>query len=214
MEDKAARRAAILQAANALFAAGGGSLPTAAQIATATHLAKGTVYLYFHTKEEIFAALLLEGWQRVMKESRMVLESTKGSRAVKVERFLAALIAQLERNTELLRLDALSYAVLEKNMLADALIAHKSEYMLHVNETGAVIDRTLDLPSGRGVELLMRTYALTTGLWQSYQHAAETRRATPAVAKEMTKKPFHRELLEALAEYWRGALATKSSSRV
>ena len=114
MEDKAARRAAILQAASALFAAGGGSLPTAAQIATATHLAKGTVYLYFHTKEEIFAALLLEGWQRVMKESRIVFQTTRGSRAVKVERFLAALIAQLERNTELLRLDALSYAVIER----------------------------------------------------------------------------------------------------
>ncbi len=204
-EDKAARRAAILQAANTLFITGTGSLPTAAEIASATGLAKGTVYLYFRTKEEIFAVLLLEGWDAVMKEGQLLFQTTKGSRAIKVEAFLANLVAHLERHPELLRLDALGYGVLERNMLHDALVAHKADYTARLEKTGSIIDGALRLPSRRGLQLLMRTYALTRGLWQSYQDAEDSH--LPQVARSLTANPFGRELREALTEYWRGALA-------
>ena len=204
-EDKAARRATILQAANTLFIGGQGSLPTAAEIALEAGLAKGTVYLYFRTKEEIFAALLLEGWSAVMEEGRSLLQTTAGNRAIKVATFLTALVAHLENHPELLRLDALGYGVLERNMPHDVLIAHKAEYTARLEKTGGIIDSALRLPAGRGLELLMRTYALTRGLWQSYQEAEASH--LPHVARGFTK-PFVRELREALTEYWRGALAS------
>ena len=210
LEDKAARRAAILRGAQALFARGHGGLPTAAQIAAATGLAKGTVYLYFQTKEEIFAALLLEGWSAVMLESQTLFLETKGKRAEKVSAFLSTLVAHLERHPELLRLDALGYGVLEKNMLQDALTAHKTEYTAQLEQTGRTIDSALGLFSGRGVQLLMRTYALTKGLWQSYEHAEETLLAGVVVSQVLTPNPFGKELLEALTEYWRGALLRAS----
>ena len=205
-EEKAARRAAILLAANTLFIAGGGTLPTAAQIASATGLAKGTVYLYFRTKEEIFAALLLADWNAVMQQSQLVFQTTRGTRAVKVTAFLNTLVDHLERHPELLRLDALGYGVLEKNMLRDALTAHKAEYMANLETTGDVIDAALHLPQGRGVQLLMRTYALTKGLWQSYQDAEGILLAGVVVSQSLTANPFGSELREALTEYWRGAL--------
>ena len=121
LEDKAARRAAILQAANVLFAAGERRLPKAAKIASATGLAKGTVYLYFRTKEETFAALLLEGWVAVMQESAAIFETEKGTRAVKVNAFVTSLVAYMERHPEILYLDALGYGVLERNMSRDML---------------------------------------------------------------------------------------------
>jgi AcrR family transcriptional regulator len=51
-----------LTAADELFAAAQDQLPSVSSIAEAAGLAKGTVYLNFETKEEIFAQLLLEGW--------------------------------------------------------------------------------------------------------------------------------------------------------
>lgn len=207
LEDKAARRTAILQAANALFAAGDGNLPTAAEIASATGLAKGTVYLYFQTKEEIFAALLLHKWGGVMEESQALLKTTKGTRAAKVSAFLTALVAHLEDHPEILRLDALGYGVLEKNMLHDVLAAHKAEFMTRLETTGSVIDVALRIPEGRGIQLLMRTYALTRGLWQSYQHTEETLSAGVVVSYRLVANPIGVELREALTEYWHGALS-------
>ncbi len=210
-EDKAARRTAILRAANDLFTAGTGSLPTAAEIASAAGLAKGTVYLYFRSKEEIFSALLLEGWAAVMHEGELLFQATKGNRAVKIAAFLSALRTHLEHHPHLLRLDALGYGVLEKNMLYDALVAHKAEYTARLEKTGSIIDAALRLPAGRGLQLLMRTYALTRGLWQSYQDAEHSR--MPHVARSLSAKPFGAELREALTEYWRGALASPAVKR-
>ncbi len=56
-EDKAARRAAILDAAETLLAKDSENLASVAQVAEATGLAKGTMYLYFKTKEEIIMAV-------------------------------------------------------------------------------------------------------------------------------------------------------------
>ena len=205
-EDKAARRAAILRAANTLFTAGEGRLPTATEIASMAGLAKGTVYLYYRTKEEIFAALLMEKWGAVMETSQASFQTSKGSRWTKVNAFLTTLVIHLERHPELLRLDALGYGVLEKNMLRDALAAHKAEYMVRLEKTGSMIDAALRITEGRGVQLLMRTYALTRGLWQSYHHAEELLLAEVVVARSLTANPFCVELREALTEYWRGAL--------
>lgn len=210
-EDKAARRAAILQAARTLFAAGEGSLPAVAQVAAAAGLAKGTVYLYFRTKEEIFAALLLDDWTAVMQESQRLFRTTRGARGARVTAFLATLIDHLEHHPEVLRLDALGYGVLEKNMRHDSLAAHKAGFTVRLGQTGEVIDTALRLPPGRGLQLLMRTYALTRGLWQSYQHEAETQKAGVAPPASLIAQSFAQELREALTEYWRGALTSPSA---
>ncbi|MEI9991289.1 MAG: TetR/AcrR family transcriptional regulator [Rhizomicrobium sp.] len=190
LKDKQNRRQAILDAADALFLSGGGALPSAAQIAAKAGLAKGTVYLYFQTKEEIFAALLLEGWAALLQEVGGTLGDGKGRRAARVAAFLQAFIGYLDRHPGLLRLDALGYGVLEKNLEPEKLKAFKSAFLATLARTGTVVERVLNLQKGHGVRVLMRTYALTRGLWQSSR-----------------PQGFNKELLEALTEYWRGALA-------
>ena len=195
-----------MRAAAALFRAGDGSLPTVAKIAAASGLAKGTAYLYFRTKEEIFAALLLEDWGMAMEQAQVALRVTGGKRGDKVRAFLVSLVAHLDRHPEVLRLDALGYAILEKNMQRDVLRAHKAELGSRLVNTGAVIDGALRLPAGRGAQLLIRTYALTRGMWQSYEHAGQTELAGIAVVAGLKPGIFREELMEALTEYWRGAL--------
>ena len=70
----------------------------------------------------------------------------------------------------------------------------REDFARLVEEAGATVDEALRLPRGRGAQLVARTYALTRGLWQS-------------LADE-NALGFQAELSEALAEYWRGALAS------
>jgi AcrR family transcriptional regulator len=91
-EDKQIRRNAILEAARNLFTSGDGTLPTASEIASVTGLAKGTVYLYFETKEEIFATLLVEGWRPFMQTIPTIFTGSKVRRAHKIKLFISSLV--------------------------------------------------------------------------------------------------------------------------
>ena len=205
-EQKQARRAVILKAAIELYRAGDGSLPTASQIAAAAGLAKGTVYLYFQTKEEIFAALLLQGWVTVLEMVEADFQADEVAEGDRIEAFLDNLTEHLSWSRELLRLDAFGSGVLEKNMTVAALRQFKQEFNDHLSQAGSSIDRALRLPEGRGIVVLMRTYALIRGLWQSAQHEAPMTDG-PDPAWKLTPETYFRELREALGEYWRGALA-------
>lgn len=200
--DKLARREAILAAAASLFNAGDGSLPGAAQIAAAAGLAKGTVYLYFRTKEEIFIALLSDGLHRLLSDIATTFGGARGRRADKVAAFLTTYVVHLDRHPELLRLDAIGYGVLEANLDPGRKREFKLAFLAKLTETAALVEEALRLSPGRGIPLLMRTFALTRGLWQSHPH--EQPRPEPALSQLYPN--FDRELTEALIEYWRGAV--------
>ena len=59
--EKALRKEAILLAAKDAFFENGFQATTMEQIAQAAELSKGTVYLYFQSKEELYVSLLKEG---------------------------------------------------------------------------------------------------------------------------------------------------------
>ena len=207
-QDRQARRTSILEAARILFREGDGRLPTAAEVATAAGLAKGTVYIYFKTKEEIFANVLLEGWLPILRSTEKIfLRSKRKWRFQQAQAFINATVHRLMEEPELLRLDALSAGVLEKNMKRDALLEYKRQFNQGLFDAGSHIDSALSLASGRGVQLLLRTYALTRGLWQTAAHFEELEASGLDVVSTRPKMPFFQDLYEALEEYWRGVLA-------
>lgn len=203
-EDKEARREAILTVAAGLFRKGRGELPSAASIAAGAGLAKGTVYLYFRTKEAIFAALLLRGWGEVVDVLETVFADHADQEGDPVDAFLNAYVAHLGAHPELLRLDA-QRGMLERNLGSPDLIDFKTAFLARLHSGGECIERALGLTPGRGVQLLLRTHALTVGLWQSM--STDSAILPDAGAAETFPHDFAAELSEALAEYWRGALA-------
>ena len=60
-KERTYRRQAILEAAKTLFFKQGFGATTMHQIAAAAELGKGTLYLYFQNKEELYISLLVEG---------------------------------------------------------------------------------------------------------------------------------------------------------
>jgi len=208
-EEKQARREEILEAARTLFIERNGQLPGAGEIATAAGLAKGTVYLYFQTKEEIFMALLSSGVELVLGEIEATFGRVRANarRGEKVEAFLAAYVAVLVKGPETLQLDGMCY-VMEKNLKGEKLLDFKRGLGKQLEATGRIIEKSLRLPRGRGAQLLTRTFAMTRGLWQ----ATERQKGIDGKKREETAvfyPEFASELSEALAEYWRGALRMK-----
>jgi AcrR family transcriptional regulator len=66
--EKAQRRREILDAARQVFFEHGFHHPTVDDVATRAEVSKGTIYLYFKSKEEILAHLLLEGLELLLDE--------------------------------------------------------------------------------------------------------------------------------------------------
>ena len=201
IEDKKVRQAEILAAARRLFMDMSGELPSVASIAAAAGLAKGTVYLYFGTKEAIFADLLLAGWTEVLKEVAEVFDAPAYGDA-QMSDFVTRYTGYLKSHPELLRLDALGHEI-ERNLEPATLRAFKRDLNERLASAGIAMERALGLPSTRGTQVLMRIYAFTRGLWLTLGNG------TGLAAEEASTSgaDFASELADALGEYWRGILA-------
>jgi AcrR family transcriptional regulator len=72
--EKAQRRREILDAARQVFFERGFHSPTVDDIAAQAEVSKGTIYLYFVSKEEILAHLLLEGLNQLVTQMEAISE--------------------------------------------------------------------------------------------------------------------------------------------
>ena len=161
-DEKEARRQAILDAADHLFSEHQ-DLANMADVADSAGLAKGTVYLYFHSKEELYLALHLRH----------------------VEQFFTALIARLTGAQrfefgEMHRLarehiiDATTYLPLGACCIGFAAGAVRAEASAHfqarmtewLQTAGQGLERHCPkLAPGEGVRLLKHSYAIMIGLY-------------------------------------------------
>lgn len=163
-EDKQRRREAIQAAALALFARQPYESISMSGIARACGLAKGTLYLYFRTREELFLALLgaaLRDW------AAAVQAGLADEGPLTPETLSARLLASLEPRPQLLRLLAILHTVLERNLGLEAARAFKLELLELASAIGARLEQRLPgLAPGEGLRLLLRVHALIIGLQQ------------------------------------------------
>ena len=185
-QDKQARREVLLDAARDLFARANYAEVTMASIAGAAGLAKGTVYLYFATKETLFVTLLLgelAGWLGAIEASLSASEAP-----VTPERVVAQLTRQIVDRPLLVRLLGLLHVVLEQNIDAEETLAFKRALWALICDAGAVIERALGgLEPGLGARFLLQLYAVVVGLGQMT-------RATSMLDEVIRREPVLREL--------------------
>jgi AcrR family transcriptional regulator len=135
---------------------------TMAELAAQTGLAKGTLYLYFKTKEEVFLAVLEQLLANWFEEVNARL--AKG--AITVSELVSLFTQALKRQASLRRLLAMSNSVLEQNIELKRALHYKHYLMTNLNRTGALLEQSLPglQASGDGALLLLRTQALLVGL--------------------------------------------------
>lgn len=202
-DEKESRRQILLAAAHHLYLERG-VLPPVADIAAAAGLAKGTVYLYFRTKEEIFVALLEDGFEHLFAALGPILDRLPKDAAaadVFAERF-ASLVAA---SGDLLPLAALANAVLEQNLPLEQMRSFKSSLARRLAAAGTQLEtRTGLIPAGTGTTLLLHTYALTLGLWQALSYPPALKALLQEPDLRSLDRDFATDLRSAVAALWHG----------
>lgn len=201
---KQERRETILDTAWGLFQTAAYDAVTMDGIARETGLAKGTLFLYFRTKEELFLALTireLTAWFTRVDARLAQLPSPAETEAV-----ANALVDSAGQQVGFARLMAILSTVLEQNISYETSLAFKQTLLAQMIQTGSALERCLGfLPrNGGGIRLLMQCQALLVGFW----HLAD-----PApVIREVLQRPemgvfivdFEREFQQTLLSLLQG----------
>jgi len=210
VQDKDARRTALLDAARAALAETGYDEVTVGQVAAGAGVAKGTAYLYFTSKEALFLAVLvreLGDWLDVLQVA--LARRGSGDPGARVARTLARTLAA---RPVLIQLLSLLHGRLEPNTPAADILAFKRFLAERLGVSGRAIEAAAGLPEGRGVTLLLRAHALTIGLGSMSDPPAVVREVL-AANRELAafEVDFEKELAAALADMLRGWAAAAAS---
>ena len=165
-EDKEERRAAILGTALAMYERepSFGAF-TMAALAGAAGLAKGTLYLYFRTKEEVFLALVERLFDEWFDDVDARLERAHGPWTA--EEAARVLLRSVRERATLARLLSILGTIVEQNVEMEAALRYKRRVLERTLETGARLEARLPfLAPGGGARLLVHLHALVIGVWQ------------------------------------------------
>lgn len=204
---KQQRRSGFITTARQLFSAKH-NLPTVADIASAAGLAKGTVYRYFHSKEEIFIALLQDDFQALFGALDAHIATLPGDNIAAAKTFARLYCGQIQRRPTLLPLAAMLNAVLEQNLPAPVLRQFKQLLATALDQLGqALANRVTAISATDASRLLLHTYGLTLGLWQALQYPAAVQALLQSAPELSTlQRDFATELEQAVHQLWLGAL--------
>ena len=199
-ELKEQRRQAVLDSAWELFERTAYAEITMAQVAAAAGLAKGTVYLYFKTKEELFLAVLEQQFDAWFDRIDRQLQTPAGEPAPAA--VARQIYASLEGRTAFIRLLAILHSLLEQNIDYAAAYRFKSFLQARLASAGELLEKRLPfLAAGQGARTLMRIYALLIGLQHLSDPAPVARRVLadpPMAAMRVDFQPEFISSVEAL----------------
>ena len=168
------------------------------QIARDAGLAKGTVFFYFKTKEELFLAFTQEEitkWHDTI--DKQLSDLVKNGQTFDLESFADFLATSLAAHTILLRLVNIIGSVLERNISFTAALEFKKYLRRRIFTTGRKFEECLPvLKEGEGVKLWMVSYFLMSGIVPMAFPAGHV----PDVFKEPGMEIFHIEFRQTFKE--------------
>ena len=207
-EDKELRREAILDAAEQLWLSQPDRLVNVAEIAAAAGLAKGTVYLYFRSKEELLLAI---HERHVEDFFQRITQYCGTSNSLVIEDMFFITRDFLNASPAFLPLATLCHGMMERQIPLEVGYAFEERTLERLT---AIVSQLQTHFPNLTVNLMVQSYALILGLWQLLR---------PTPLKELMKE---RELLcactedylvmleNALNALWRGALTTEHAPHV
>jgi len=210
-EDKTERRDAILRAAEDLLHANPGGGIAVEELAKRAGVAKGTVYLYFRTREEVLLQVHLARLHGLFDALEAALAVPRGDAARGAVR---ATLRYLRAHPEFLPLATNCRGMLEANTSADAAYAYKLAIGKRLALIGSHIEAAFPgIPRGNGMALLMACYAQMLGLWQLTDLPACLRGAMARPELAMFRIDFEKQLGAGLLALWAGAVGKQGGRR-
>jgi len=204
-EDKEVRRHALLDAAEALFLEHPDRVASVAEVASAAGLAKGTVYLYFPSKEEMLLSL---HERHVAKFFSALMRLLAGDRKRGFDEVWRVTRDNLVRAPGYLPLTSRCFGLMDRDIPTETAVAFKIRVGQALAAAGAGLERHFPaLPPGGGVTLLQHSYGLIVGLWQLMHPIERFGTAMERTELAMFKRDYEREIEQALRALWSGAMA-------
>lgn len=165
-EDKEERRDAILDAAEQLLLGAPERVASVAEVAARAGLAKGTVYLYFPSKEELLLAVHERRVEAFFRDLYRLLEEAP---QVGFADLFGLLRRHMIEHPLFLPLAARCLGLMAHSLPPAVATAFKQRMGARLARGGAGIERRFPaarVRPGRGVETLRRAYSMAIGLWE------------------------------------------------
>jgi AcrR family transcriptional regulator len=157
------RSAEIMAAARDVFARNGFSDTTMDDIAEAAGLAKGTLYLYFKSKRDLYMAALKQGISELNAQTIEAVEAARGAQE-KIRALVSTRIAYAEENREFCKI---YYSELGNLVHPVPTIAEfKKMYMQQVEYVTGVLEAAAgsgEIRAGSARPMALMIYDLTRG---------------------------------------------------
>lgn len=211
--DKEVRRHAILDAAEALFLDHPDRVASVAEVAETAGLAKGTVYLYFPSKEEMLLALHERHVAAFFHELTTRLEQPA---PVDYETVWEIARRHIVEGPGYLDLTSRCFGLMDREIPLERALQFKVEVGRMLARAGAGLERHFSaLLPGDGVSALCNSYGLMVGLWQLMH---PNQRFGEATLQRPEMRMFHRdypaEVDRALRALWAGVLSRNEAARM
>jgi AcrR family transcriptional regulator len=191
---KASRREFILDVVEALFAGQAYESITMSAVAARCGLAKGTLYLYFPTREAMFLGLYL---RHATSFAGDLVNLAVGSSPDDLARDIADALAS---RPMLLKLMGLVPTVFERNVTPDVAAAFKHDLLAALAAPAAALAAGLPILRGDGLKFLIRLSALAVGL-------ADMAYPSPVIAEILDRDPALRPFRVDFRQEFAGAVA-------
>ena len=201
-EDKELRRRAIVAAAHALVHRDPSASFLVDELARRAGLAKGTLYLYFGSREEVLLTLHVQQSHEIFD----VIERALAQPNADARKVLAAGMAYLRTHPEFYPLASNCRSMLDTNISETAALAFKIAIANRLAPIGERIEALYPgLAPGEGAALLMNSYAFIIGLWQQADTPVVLRAAMRRPEMAIFRIDFERQLTAALLDLWESA---------
>ncbi len=158
------RKNVLLDAAIALWLRHPERIPGVAEVAMAAKVAKGTIYLYFKSKEDL---LLAAHERNTMIFFAALIKRASQPEAMTLDDMMRLTQRHIVDVPTFLPLATLVAGLMHKGITPESAQVFEQHMSERLSTAGALLCQQFKLPdAAHGVRLLMQSYALILGLWQ------------------------------------------------
>jgi AcrR family transcriptional regulator len=211
-DNKRERFNAIVETARSLIANDLSRVPSVDDLAKHAGLAKGTVYLYFPSKEELLLAVHTENSRRFFG-ALISLVASEQTRTI--EDFRPIMRQHMVDNATFLPVASRCLALMDKDLPVEVVTQYKTLVSQALNAAARDLVRHFPMLSqDEGVRLFQHTYGTVVGLWQILHPVPRLAAAMHSEELACFTRDFETEMVEAIYSLWYGRIARCEQGKV
>lgn len=169
IDEKEVRRAQIMTGARHLLVADGMDRLSMDGVAARAKIAKGTLYLYFPTREALILALHEEDWMAWFDAADHWLGR---QRRLEARALIDWIADYFSKHAQFAETSTRLHSVLERNVPEDFVLGYKLRMAERLKLTGALLEQHWPaLGQAGGARFLVQAHAVLIGVWL-YTHPA------------------------------------------